>query len=51
MAQMTGPSVAVSVSHMKASTDGTQSANAPAASGTVSRNFNIAALNLITPQN
>ena len=45
MAQMTGPSVAVSVSHMKASTDGTQSANAPAASGTVSRNFNIAALN------
>jgi opacity protein-like surface antigen len=45
MAQMTGPSVAVSVSHMKASTDGSQSGNAPAASGTVSRNFNIAALN------
>jgi len=45
MAQMTGPSVAVSVSHMKASTDGTQTGNAPAASGTVSRNFNIAALN------
>jgi opacity protein-like surface antigen len=45
MAQMAGPSVALSVSHMKASTDGSQSGNAPAASGTVSRNFNIASVN------
>ena len=46
MAQMTGPSVAVSVSHAKASTDGTQGGNTPAASATVSRNFNIASLDL-----
>ena len=46
MAQMTGPSVAISASHLKASTDGTADGNNNNTSGTVSRNFNIASIDL-----
>jgi opacity protein-like surface antigen len=46
MAQMTGPSVAVSLSRAQAATDGTATGNNNNTTGSVSRNFTIASLDL-----
>jgi len=44
MAQMTGPSIGVSVSGIQAKVSGVQGGNAPSASGEISRNLYIAAI-------